>query len=183
MSALVGGIIAFVWSFVSWGLLPWYKNAFRQFDDVEEVACCIRSNAPCDGLYTVPDCWQNKDDVAAEKCKSDYRCGPVMVAAVKPGGANPSMVANLIRCFVILFIVSGLIGYIVAHIPAKVKYGERVFLIGLFGLIFGLVGPVMNWNWMSYPVNFTLISLMDSVITWFLAGLGIAKFAFVKGRR
>jgi hypothetical protein len=46
LGAVLGGVTVFVWSAVSWMLLPWHESSMKSFADEAAVAQVILDNAP-----------------------------------------------------------------------------------------------------------------------------------------
>ena len=175
MGALVGGIIAFVWSFISWMALPWYKNSLMNFKSYEQVASVIKENTCGQGIYLLPGGCGEDDQLSKQR----YECGPIMFAAITPDGKSFNMGANLVIQFIMLFVAAGVVTYVIAHY-GKSSYGSRLFGVTLFGFFLGWLTAVPSWNWWSFPVGFSFVQFFDMLIMWFLAGLAIAKFAHVR---
>ena len=177
LGALIGAIIAFVWSFLSWTVLPWYKNSFKSFCDSKKVASVIKENATSgQGIYLLPNCDGECTEQQEQQWRCDYKKGPIVYAMVTPEGKDFSMVPNLIIQFITLFVAAGIISYIVSGIKGS-SYGCRLLVATLIGIFSGWMMAVPGWNWWNAPVAFSFIEFFDNTIMWFLAGLGIAKFA------
>ncbi len=177
LGALVGAIIAFVWSFLSWTVLPWYKTSFKKFCKSEQVAEVIRENATSGhGVYLLPGCCEDE-----AKFQCDYKKGPIMFAIVKPTGKDFNMVSNLIVQFITLFVAAGIISYIVASYAGS-SYGFRLLVSTLIGIFSAWIIAVPSWNWWAAPVGFCVVEFFSNAIMWFLAGLGIARFARHEGK-
>ena len=54
LGAILGGITASVWSFISWSVLPWHERALHSFQSEDEVAAVITSHVPVSGNYLLP---------------------------------------------------------------------------------------------------------------------------------
>ncbi len=54
LGAILGGLTAFVWSFISWDLLPWHEKQLRSFQNEDEVSAVIAAHAPESGNYLLP---------------------------------------------------------------------------------------------------------------------------------
>ena len=52
--AALGGIVVFLWSFVSWTVLPWHKVDLLKFTNEEEVASVLARNVKTEGFYSLP---------------------------------------------------------------------------------------------------------------------------------
>jgi hypothetical protein len=42
------------------------------------------------------------------------------------------------------------------------------------GIFTALIGHVSYWNWMNFPLDYTVAFVIDNVVGWTLAGLVIA---------
>ena len=178
LAALIGSIIAFVWSMLSWTVFPWYKSQFKQFKDSEQVSSLVREQATESGIYMLPGCCGDcKSEADEAEWAKNYERGPIMFASVSPKGEKFSMVRNIVVQFVMLFAASLLIGYILSEFKSNSAYGERVFAVTVIGLIIAILSAIPYWNWWHFPAGYAIISFCDAIVMWFLAGLGIAKFA------
>src|SRR5260370_16515440 len=54
LGAILGGLTAFIWSFISWSFLPWHQKQLRSFQNEDEVSAVIASHAPESGNYLLP---------------------------------------------------------------------------------------------------------------------------------
>ena len=178
LGALIGGITAMVWSMLSWTVLPWYNTQFKQFKDSEQVSDLVREQVEGGGIYMLPGCCGDcKSKEAEAEWKKNYARGPIMFAAVTPEGGEFDMVYNIVIQFVTLFVVALLISYILSEFKPDSRYGERLFSVVVIGLIIAILTAIPLWNWFKFPAGYTIIAFCDAIIMWFLAGLGIAKFA------
>jgi hypothetical protein len=53
-------------------------------------------------------------------------------------------------------------------------YLSRVTYCGMFGIFVTFFTHLSYWNWMGYPADFTTGLIVDAIVSWLLAGLGIA---------
>lgn len=53
-AALLGGVLAFIWSICSWMILPWHHRCFMEFSSEKEVALVLQANSPKKGIYLIP---------------------------------------------------------------------------------------------------------------------------------
>ncbi len=52
--ALFGGLALFVWSTISWMVLPWHNATLNTFTNEDEVARVLKANASGRGIYVYP---------------------------------------------------------------------------------------------------------------------------------
>jgi len=167
IATLTGAVVAFIWGYVSWQLLPWHRA--DGFYNSEEVAKVIRQNTPKHGVYMLPANSIARPDAAA------LTQGPVIYAVVRPGELDQpwSLSTRLMRSFVIQLAGSLIIAVTVYRIRAR-RYLSRASIGATMGIFAGLVMTLPSWNWMELPGYHTLAHLLDPVICWTLAGLAIA---------
>jgi hypothetical protein len=57
------------------------------------------------------------------------------------------------------------------------SYARRAAFLAVAGLAASVIADLPYWNWYSFPTVYAAINLVDYTLTWFLAGLVIAKVA------
>ena len=55
--------------------------------------------------------------------------------------------------------------------PSIGGFMGRVMFVALIGLFVGLLADLANWNWMNYPLRFSLEMAADRVVSAALMGL------------
>jgi hypothetical protein len=194
-SALLGGIIVFIWGIVSWMLLPWHMMTTHKFINEEQVATALKANAPQTGIYFLPSCQiddsnnqgqneqpskedqqQAKADLQKkmEDAKARMKRGPIVFASVCLEGMDPASPKPFIGSLIIQIIAAFLASWLLMHTKAQ-PYMRHVGFVTVIGLFAGVVSALPSWNWMGFSVGWTIVSILDLVIGWFLAGLAIAK--------
>ena len=167
--SVAGGIVLFLWGFISWAILPWHMMVANQFVNEAAVSQVLKENAPQQGVYYLPF--------------SEEDHGPAQVGAfanVLPQGTEMNMgrqmavslFTQIIAAFLVLSLMSMTTG---------LTYGGKVGFFALVGLIIGYVSHVPYWNWFGFTASYTLVTILDILIGWTLAGLAIAKFPQEKG--
>ena len=156
ISGIVGGLILFVWSFVSWMVLPWHNHTFQTFAHEQSVEAILSVDAPSAGMYVL----KNK---------------PFAFLAVSPQGYG-SMNSKMLFAALFDFLSASLVAYLLLRLK-KTNYFSRLIVVLAFALAVGIQGHVSNWNWWGFSSSFTLVGMADLIIGWFLAGLVLAKIA------
>lgn len=173
LGAIVGAIVAFVWSFISWMVLPWHEWTFQSFRNEEFIGWVIKENTKKDGVYIIPKVCDEKSSFNSKELKGKSSEGPFVYAQIKRKGIDYSRSKYHIIAFLTQFIGATLIGILLLQ-ASSLKYGGRLSFITLVGVIIGVLGHVPNWNWFGGGTLFLLVTLADLTITWFLAGLLMA---------
>ena len=56
------------------------------------------------------------------------------------------------------------------------SYFQRWWFTLVVGLVVTVSGPLMNFNWMGVPWNYTVHMILDSLLSWGITGLWLAWF-------
>lgn len=166
LSSLVGGVIAFVWGFISWVIIPWHAATLKHFNDSEAVCAALSQNASEDGVYIyhpMENQYSQDDNM------------PFVFASINRMHASQKQTMPMIRSFITLVVAAFLISWVLVHAKSR-RYWDLVTYSAVIGLIIGILAYVPLWNWWGIAGSFTMVGVIDTVITWFLAGLGMAKF-------
>ena len=137
----------------------------NKFTNEAAVSQILKENSPQQGVYFLP--YSEKDH------------GPNQIGAfvnVLPQGTEMNMgkqmgiaiVTQIIGAFLVLLLVSYTRG---------LSYWGRVGLFSLIGLIIGFVGHAPYWNWFGFSSSYIVVTILDTLIGWTLAGLAVATFA------
>jgi len=181
LGTILGGLMAFVWSSVSWELIGWHEKTMLGFQNEDDVAVVISSHATQDGTYILPSVpptagmtpEQKKSALAAVMQK--MQTGPIMVAAVRRGGFG-SYSQGLLVQLLSLMAAALLLTWLLLQ-TSGLSYARRVSFLAIVGLAASVIVDLPNWNWWGFSGAFTAVNLADSTLTWLVAGLVIAKVA------
>jgi len=167
IATFTGAAIAFLWSFISWQLLPWHQ--MESFKDEAAFAESVKANAPAHGLYMLPAKEEAGPDTTA------LREGPFVYAVVRPGKLEApwKLSTRLIRSYGIHLLGSLIIVLAVYRIRAS-RYLSRVSIGTMMGLFAGLTMTLPHGNWFELPSTHVLVHVLDPLIAWTLASLCIA---------
>lgn len=181
LGGLLGGVVLFVWGFVSWTVLPWHNTTLNAFGDESAMIGTVAANAPKRGIYMIPG-ERNSSGLTEEEKKAHEEAsmkrmveGPFVFAAVSPQG-TAGMGPAMIGAFVIQFLGAALATFLLMRATAM-PYLARAAFVMLLGLFAGIVTHAPYWNWWGFPADYTLVMSADLVIGWTLAGLVIARIA------
>jgi hypothetical protein len=167
-AAIAGGIVAFLWGVVSYMVLPWHMMTMHPFKDEEAVSKVIAEHVEGSGVYILPfhGCKERED-----------KPGPFVFATVDlKGMCGSSMAVPLARSLIIQIVAAFFITWMLTKTKG-LKHMEKAGFAAMAGLFAGFVGLLPGWNWVAFPLGYTLIGMLDLVIAWFLAGLTISKIA------
>ena len=182
LGAILGGITAFLWSFVSWSLLPWHERTLHSFQNEDEVSVVISSHAATSGNYILPS-GPSQQGLSGEQKKAAEEIrmqkmekGPLMFAAIRKEGFGsfPKVLITQLLCqmFAALLLTWMLLQTV------GLSYARRVAFLAVAGLVASVIADLPNWNWWGYSGEYVSLNLVDYTVTWLLAGLAVAKVAY-----
>ena len=181
LGAVLGGITAFAWSFISWELFPWHEKQLRSFQKEDEVLAIIASHAPQSGNYLLPTgppeegLTSDQKKAAQEIRMQKMQKGPLMFAAIRKEGFG-SFPKTLITQALYQMLAALLLTWMLLQ-TAELSYARRVAFVAVAGLAASVIADLPNWNWWGYSGAYTAVNLIDYTLTWLLTGLVIAKVA------
>ena len=181
LAGLVGGVIMFLWGFISHMVLPLGEAGFKTLPHEDAVLPAISAQIKEDGLYIFP--WPESPPgtpmpVNAESRKKTeqlFQTAPhglllfhTPPAAMLSGGQlGTELATNCVSSLLAAMLVSMALGCLGS-------FARRVFFVAAIGLIAGVAVNVPDWNWYGFPSNFTLAQIAEHVIGFAAAGLAIA---------
>jgi lipoprotein signal peptidase len=181
LGTILGGLVAFVWSSVSWEVIGWHEKTMVKFQNEDEVSAVIASHAPVDGTYLLP-AGPSTDGMTPDQKKATQAAtmekmqkGPIMFATVRRGGFG-SFSRGLIIQLLSLMAAAFLLTWLLLQ-TSGLSYARSVAFLAIVGLSASVIVDLPNWNWWGFSGAYTAVNLADSTITWLLAGLVIAKVA------
>jgi len=93
--AVIGGLIAFTWTNVSWMVLPWHHMTISTLPNEAPIAESLKNNVTESGLYILP--WtKEKTQEAYEDGFQKMEKGPYAYMVVHPDGIKKSMAKTVI---------------------------------------------------------------------------------------
>ena len=176
IGGVVGGIVLWVWGFLAWVILPLHTPAMRNIMNEDAVIGSMRSALDVKSVYVFPAMPADRSNQEAmDAWTQKYRRGPTGMIIYDPAGSDPMMPAQMIVGLVIFILSAFLASWFLSRSTAAASsYLTRVIYCGMLGIFVSFIAHLSAWNWMGYPLDFTTGMMIDTVIGWLLAGLGIA---------
>jgi hypothetical protein len=183
LGAIAGGVILFIWTFLAWTALPLHGPTLHQIGNEEEVIAALRSHLDKKAVYLFPGSpGAGADKAAQDAWEEKVRRGPNGYIIYDPAGADPFMPMQMLYGLILDILSAWVVCWFLARsVALNASYTGRVAYCAMFGLFSALFTNLMAWNWMSVAVDYTSAMIIDAIVGWILAGLGIA--AIVKAPR
>lgn len=163
-ASLAGGLVLFLWGSFVHVLSGWYDAAFDRFPDEQSVFDVIEQHAPTGGLFFLPH-----ETVTGESSAME------VFLNARPAMAQPELSAQLtiglLTNVLSVFLAVGLFS-----ITAASSYWQWVKAFTVTGLLIGFVPNAYYWNWFGFPLDYSVLSVLDAAAGWALAGLAVARF-------
>ena len=167
LGTLLGGILMFTWSAISWELLPWHTSAFGAFSNEDTLTQDVIAGAKEAGMYSIPGLLES--NVSKEKLIK----GPFIFASVRPGPMGP--VAPMFIGQVLIQFGAALIATLLLIRARGLGFIGRVLFVAGIGLAGAMAAFLPEMNWWGFAANYTLVNVADMTIGFALAGVGLAK--------
>jgi len=179
-AGVVGGLIIYIWYAISWMALPWHKTTIHQFKVDAAISQAIEANAPTSGIYLLP-AMPEKEKTRAD-ANNEAKHEPMVFAAVSLEGMPATMTRTLMISLITHIVAAFLVAWLLLQ-TAQLSYIGRLSFILVFALAAGIVTNVPLWNWFKFDSQYILVNFGDLLISWFLAGLVMAKICINRPKK
>ena len=157
--------------------LPLHTPTVSGLPNEAEITTILRKQQLETGVYTAP-MWESEADMGdpTSAFSKNHLDGPIYSIYYQREGMVPMGPKVLLMGFVIDFAAALLVAMLLSCAASGCcrSYGYRLgFVVGM-GIFTALIGHVSYWNWMSFPLDYTIAFVIDNVVGWTLAGLVIA---------
>ncbi len=170
VAAVAGAVVLFIWGFVSWVVIPWHT--IDELPDEHQVIRALGSDTES-GVYWYP--WTTdmalSEDVRNRQIEK-HEAGPVGVIVHHAEG-RPVMPLSMHVWGIALYFVTAVSAAILLNmaVTSLGGYVSRVLFVTLIGVFVAAGATMVNWNYMLYPLDFSLHLAADNVVAALLLGL------------
>ena len=178
IAGAVGAVVYYVWGMLAWMVFPLHAPTIHALPAEQVIVDALQAQNLESGVYMSPfvDDSVNMSDPESEFVKR-HTAGPIVSIYFQKEGAAPMNAGVLAIGFVIDLLAALLAACLLSSIgPSGRSYGYRVGFVTGLGIFVALVGHLSYWNWMHFPLGYTVAFMIDVTIGWLLAGLAIAAF-------
>lgn len=175
IAALLGGITAFIWGWVSWGMLPWHNSVMPSIPNEDATISHLQEALPSTGVYAFPGYTSSMSDAEQEAVNAKYKRGPYGMIVYSASGVDMWDPMIFIQGLVLSIIMTWILAVLLSMAgPRLGTYSSRVFFSVLVGVLIALNSHFGNWIWMGYPTDYTMVNAADTVLTVLFVGLVIS---------
>ncbi len=165
VGGLVGGLILFIWQFLSWSMLNVHAENFKYSENEQAVIDCLSANLKS-GEYFIPG---NPPGASSEELTKIRKnaIGKPWAKINYREQYNVNMGLNMARGFVVDFLAALLLCWILLKIP-NISFGDVVIGSLAVGLIGYFTGPYISHVWFE---SSSIGDLIDAVVSWGIVGI------------
>lgn len=171
--ALIGGIIIFVWQFISFAIPNFHKSRMEYTPAQDEILAAFEKSGLKEGMYMLGQADPELSKEAYEAATANYQGKPWAILNYM-SDSTMSMPLNMIRGFIIALIVSLIFFWIIRQ-QSNPTLMKRVLLgigIGFMGFLFV---PYTNFIWFKEPDIWAY--MLDGIVPWAILGFVGHKMA------
>jgi len=171
--SLIGGLVAFIWMNFSWMVLPWHQKTISTLPNDAPVAEALKNNVSKSGLYILPWSASMSKEAQAEVSQK-LENGPFAYMVVHPNGLKLNMTKMMLFALLSNIVIAFILTYLLTK-TSGLSYIQKVGFVKMAAIAGALVVVVPNLIWWHFPLDYTLVTIVDTAFTWGFAGLAIGK--------
>lgn len=165
VGALVGGLILFIWQFLSWTILPVHSSEMAYTDKQDEILVCLAASGIEDGTYFLPNLAPGYTSEEYKAYQENMEGNPWALIRYRTE-AHTNMPLNMIRALVVDVLAVFFLCYILTGIP-DLSFQKAIISSVMVGLIGFFTISYLDSIWFeSNAVSY----LLDSLVQWILVG-------------
>lgn len=173
IAGVLGAIVYYVWGMSVWMVFHLHDSTLSHLPDESPITVAFREQNLETGVYAAPG-FESEDqwDSFVER----HRQGPIYSVYYTKEGSEPMGPKVMLGGLVIDLLAATLAACLLTSAASGCcrGYAARVGFVTGLGLFVGLVGHASYWNWMHFPLDYTIMFIVDVTIGWTLTGLVIA---------
>ena len=185
---LIGGVLAFALSAVSWMMLPYHEQTLKHLKDEDSVRAVLKENAAEGGVYLLPCPEPQAPGATAEQKKAAMDAahkkaaeGGNALIAYSPAKADPQMKLELARGLGIHLAGAFLMSLLLLT-ASGTGYIRRVLLVTFAAAAGAVMNQLPYWNWFYFSREFALVQILDQTAIWLASGIVMAALVPGKGK-
>jgi hypothetical protein len=174
LAAVVGGILMFVWGFVSHTVLQIGDMGVKDLPSEGSTLLALKSSMTTRGVYFFPGLeGKDRSEENLKALAEKYKAGPRGLIVFDPEPGLDMMSPKQLGIEAGSCIAACLLGAVLLSQMRAGRTGRAVgaMLIGVAAWL-GLI--VSYWNWYRFSDTFAVSALIDEAAGWLIAGIGMA---------
>lgn len=172
IASIIGGLILFIWQFVSFAAADLHKPAHQYTDKQDAIMNFLNSQGLKEGGYMVPGVPEGTSWSDRDKAMKAAAGKPWMIIQYHDK-MDTDMTMNMIRGFLVDIITVFLFCWLIGKMDAP-SFGTILASALVAGFIAFLYEPYTNSIWYKWADIWVFFA--DAIIAWGLAGLWLAWY-------
>jgi hypothetical protein len=164
--ALVGGIILFIWQFLSWTILDLHRESYQYTPRQDSMLQYLGTQLPGSGQYMLPG-FPKGTSFEQQKKQMEASKGKPWAVISYHQSMRDNMVPNMIRGLAVNIVLVWLFCWIIVQSPVT-GFGKTWLAAVFTGLIVFLNGAYTLHIWYETPG--ISADLWDALISWGICG-------------
>lgn len=165
IGALVGGILVFLWQFMSWSLVNIHKSEQQYTENQDTIIQFLSQQNLSDGTYFLPQAAPGADMEAQQAFMQSMAGKPWAIVSYR-SAMNTDMMMPMLRGLLVDIFAVWLLGWLLGKIPS-LTMTQTMSVCIVVALIGYLTTEYTNAIWFEYN---TLAHLADAVGCWAICG-------------
>jgi hypothetical protein len=164
--SLVGGIILFVWQFISFAMPNLHESSMKYTPLQDEVLAALENSGLEEGMYMLGQPNPELPSDEAKQAMEKYEGKPWAILNYQSENTD-KMAMNMIRGLIICFIIAYIFLWVIRQQkdPTVMKRVLAGLAIGLIGFFFT---PYTNFIWFREPDIWAYFA--DGIVPWVILG-------------
>lgn len=171
VATLVGGLILFIWQFLSWSMLPVHQSEYGYTPNQDKIMEALNQNLTEEGTYMLPGVPPGSSQEEAQAAM-EAGAGKPWASISYHKSMNTAMGMNLVRGFVVDLLAAFLLIWLLMKVP-NLTLGMAMQASVAVGIIGYLTIPYLNSIWFETD---SIGHLIDALVQWGLVGLWLGWY-------
>lgn len=184
VASFVGALIIFIWSALSWIILPVHTHSFRYTPKQDTIMSVLNKSSLDEGAYMLPSpdnrslgmMKDEKYNKEMEEMNTKNEGKPFAMVIYAKAGKAMSSAQFIIGIVLDLLAVMGAVILLVMSKDKLKTFFMRWWAVMVIGFIVALNSYCIEWNWMQFPWHFIKGEVIDTFMEWGLCGLWLAWY-------
>jgi len=182
IASLVGAIIVYVWSALSWIVLPIHTHSFHYTPKQDTIMSVLNKSSLGNDMYMLP----NADNRNAGMFDSKYMkaqqenhekaMGKPFAMLIYNNSFDMPPIQMVIGIIIDLLAVMCATIILVMAKDKLVTFFMRWWVVMVIGFIVALNSYMLEWNWMGFPWHFVKGEIIDTFMEWGLCGAWLSWY-------
>lgn len=178
IGGIIGGIVMFLWGFVSHVLTPLGSAGFKGLPNEVVTLKALKENIKEPGLYIFPGFELMKGSKEQQREAEElWKRGPNGMMVYNPTGSD-TMSGKQIAIEGLSDIICALIAALILAKAVGSLGGvlSKALFVALIGVAASIAIDLSYWNWYGFPGVYFAAQFVDQVVGFFLTGIVLALF-------